>query len=198
AGRYTDLVSRVRAAEAEKARGLAGLTEAVARAHFKLLAYKDEYEVARLFADGAFEQQIASQFEGDYRLRFHLAPPLFARTDPDTGVPLKSAYRRWMMTAFRVLARLKFLRGTRLDPFGYTRERRSERGLIDAYEKVIDELLSGLTHDNHALAVEIAAVPEHIRGFGHVKARHIEAAKVREADLLAAFRKPGARASAAE
>ncbi|MEE8532465.1 MAG: indolepyruvate ferredoxin oxidoreductase family protein, partial [Alphaproteobacteria bacterium] len=198
AGRYTDLVGRVRAAEAETARGLTGLTEAVARAYFKLLAYKDEYEVARLFADGAFEQQIASQFEGDYRLRFHLAPPLFARTDPDTGVPLKSAYGRWMMTAFRVLARLKFLRGTRLDPFGYTRERRSERGLIDAYEKVIDELLSGLTHDNHALAVEIAGVPEHIRGFGHVKARHIEAAKVREADLLAAFRKPGARASAAE
>ncbi|MFQ5959411.1 MAG: indolepyruvate ferredoxin oxidoreductase family protein, partial [Alphaproteobacteria bacterium] len=198
AKRYAGLVSRVHAAEAEKAKGLTGLSEAVARSYFKLLAYKDEYEVARLFADGAFARQIAAQFEGAYRLRFHLAPPLFARTDPDTGHLVKSAYGPWMMTAFRLLARLKFLRGTRLDPFGYTRERRAERGLIAAYERVIEELLAGLAHDNHALAVEIAGVPEHIRGFGHVKRAHIEAAKARETALLAAWRGAPPRASAAE
>ncbi|MFQ5784230.1 MAG: indolepyruvate ferredoxin oxidoreductase family protein [Alphaproteobacteria bacterium] len=198
ARRYAERVARLRAVEAEKTPGREGLAEAVARGYFKLLAYKDEYEVARLFADPGFRRRIAGQFEGDYRLRFHLAPPLLARTDPGTGVALKSEYGPWMMTAFRLLARLKRLRGTPFDPFGRSSERRAERRLIAEYETVLDEIAAGLDHDNHALAVEIANLPGQIRGFGHIKTAAIACARAREAELLAAFRKSGARASAAE
>ena len=198
AARYRALVERVRRAEAERAPGFAGLAEAVARAYFKLLAYKDEYEVARLYTDGAFLKQVAEQFEGDYRLEFHLAPPLLAERDPDTGHLKKRGYGPWLLTAFRLLARLKGLRGTAFDIFGYTAERQTERRLIADYERVVEEMLAGLGPDNHGLAVEIAAIPEHIRGFGHVKAASLEAAKRREAELLATFRAPAPRQSAAE
>ncbi|MEX0814674.1 MAG: DUF6537 domain-containing protein, partial [Dongiaceae bacterium] len=198
AARYRALVERVRRTEAERAPGFAGLAEAVARSYFKLLAYKDEYEVARLYTDGAFLKQVAEQFEGDYRLEFHLAPPLLAERDPDTGHLKKRGYGPWLLTAFRLLARLKGLRGTAFDIFGYTAERQTERRLIADYERVVEEMLAGLGTDNHGLAVEIAAIPEHIRGFGHVKAASLEAAKRREAELLAAFRAPAPRQSAAE
>ena len=188
ADRYRAYVERVRAAERSRAKGMRGLAEAVARGHFKLLAYKDEYEVARLHCAPEFRRRLEATFEGDWSLEFHLAPPLFARRDPATGEPRKARYGPWMMRVFAVLARLKGLRGTMLDPFGYTRERRRERALIDRYERAVASLLDGLDHTNHALAVEIASLPERIRGFGHVKAKGIEEAQHREAELLERFR----------
>ncbi len=193
AKRYLKRVDRVRQVEADRigVNGRMKLTEAVARHYFKLLAYKDEYEVARLHGDPAFVAAIAAQFEGDYTLRFHLAPPLLTRVDPKTGLPVKRTYGAWMLKVFPVLARLKFLRGTPFDPFGRTDERRSERGLIGQYETIVDELLERLDRANHALAVEIAEVPDGIRGYGHVKARTLAASKAREAGLLARFRGGG-------
>jgi len=188
ARRYTDFVARVRAAEAQKLPGRSALTEAVARYYFKLLAIKDEYEVARLYTDGEFVKRVAAQFEGDYKLVFHLAPPVSNKPDAATGEAKKSTYGPWMMSAFRVLAKLKGLRGTAFDVFGRTAERRQERQLITDYEALIDELLPLLAAHNQALAVELASIPEHIRGYGHVKQRHLTAAKAKEAELLAAFR----------
>jgi indolepyruvate ferredoxin oxidoreductase len=196
AAKYTQLVERVRREEQARAKGLTGLSEAVARYYFKLLAYKDEYEVARLYADPAFMQTVRSQFDGDYQLHFHLAPPLLAKRN-DKGELTKREYGPWMFTAFKVLAKLRFLRGSALDLFGHTAERRTERQLIQDYERVVGELLAKLTPDNHALAVRIASIPEEIRGYGHVKARHLVAAKAQEAKLLEAWRTPvEARAAA--
>ena len=188
ADRYRAFVERAREAERSRAKGMRGLTEAVARGHFKLLAYKDEYEVARLHCAPEFRRKLEAAFEGDWSLEFHLAPPLFARRDPATGAPRKSRYGPWMMRVFAMLARGKGLRGTAFDPFGYTRERRRERALIDRYERTVAALLDGLDHSNHALAIEIASLPERIRGFGHVKAKSIEEAQHREAELLERFR----------
>jgi len=188
AKRYTDFVARVRAAETAKLPGAAALTEAVARGYFKLLAVKDEYEVARLYAETDFAARVAAQFEGDYKLAFHLAPPLLNRPDATTGEARKSVYGPWMMGMFRVLAKLRRFRGTPLDVFTRTAERRMERALIGEYEKLVDELVAALAPHNHALAVQLASLPEHIRGFGHVKERHVKAAKAKEAELIAAFR----------
>jgi indolepyruvate ferredoxin oxidoreductase len=196
AQRYTALVEQVRAAEQRI--GKSGLAEAVARSHAKLLAYKDEYEVARLFAETAFQAQVERQFEGDFTLRFHLAPPLFASRDPKTGHLIKQAFGSWMLPAFKVLAKLKFLRGTPFDPFGHTRERKTERALITQYEALVAELLAGLTAANHALAVKLAAVPEDIKGYGHVKDANLEKAKRKEAELLGQWRNPQSLMRAAE
>ncbi len=154
----------------------------------KLLAIKDEYEVARLHSDPAFREKIAAMFEGGYTLAFHLAPPLLAKSDPLTGRPRKMRLGPWVMTAFGVLAKLKVLRGTVFDLFGRTEERRTERLLIAEYERLVDEVLGALAADNHAVAVELAGIPEEIRGYGHVKARHLERARARQAELLARFR----------
>ena len=168
--------------------GPTALTEAVARYYFKLLAIKDEFEVARLYTETDFTSRVAAQFEGDYKLTFHLAPPVFNKPDPVTGEAKKSVYGPWMMRAFRVLAKLRRFRGTALDPFSKTAERRMERALIGEYETLVAELLAALAPHNHSLAVELAQIPEHIRGYGHVKDRHVVAAKKKEAELLAAFR----------
>jgi indolepyruvate ferredoxin oxidoreductase len=194
AKRYTDFVAKVSAAETQKVPGHKELTEAVARYYFKLLAIKDEYEVARLYADGEFAKRVAAQFEGDYKLVFHLAPPISNKPDAATGEAKKTAYGPWMMSALRVLAKLKGLRGTAFDVFGRTAERKQERQLITDYEALIDELLPQLAAHNHALAVELASIPEHIRGYGHVKERHLAAAMAKQAELIAAFRaaKPAA------
>jgi len=173
---------------AAKEPGATALSDAVARYYFKLLAVKDEYEVARLFAETDFAVRVAQQFEGDYKLVFHLAPPVFNKADPVSGEAKKSAYGPWMMSAFRVLARLRRFRGTALDPFGKTAERRTERALPGAYETMLAEILAALAPHNHKLAVELAQIPEHIRGYGHVKERHLKAAKAKEAELLSAFR----------
>jgi indolepyruvate ferredoxin oxidoreductase len=179
-------------AEAERAKvpGRAGLAEAVARGYHKLLAYKDEYEVARLFADPAFEQALSEQFEARGKLEFHLAPPLIARRDATTGEPRKMRFGRWMLSVFRLLAKGKRLRGTRWDPLGYTHERRLERQTIADYEKVLDEIAERLSPATHATAVALASLPLEIRGFGHVKERNLKLAKDREAALLAELRNP--------
>jgi indolepyruvate ferredoxin oxidoreductase len=189
AARYRQWVDRVKAVEAVKAPGRCGLSEAVARYLFKLMAYKDEYEVGRLYADPAFLKQVASTFDGDrLRLRFHLAPPLLARRDKTTGLPRKMTFGPWLLVGFRLLATMKFLRGTMFDPFGRTQERRTERQLIADYEAVLEQIIARLTPENHHIAVGLAAIPEKIRGFGHVKMRHLVAAKADEAALLEQFR----------
>jgi indolepyruvate ferredoxin oxidoreductase len=197
ARRYTALVARVRAAEQERI-GSASLrlTEAVARYYFKLMAYKDEYEVARLYTDGGFERKLAAQFEGDYKLIFNLAPPLMARRNA-RGELVKREFGPWMFTAFRMLARLRRLRGTPLDPFGRTEERQTERRLIAEYESLIDQILAGLDQERLDVAVQLASLPEQIRGFGHVKDRHLKAARERQQQLLARFAEPPKMAKAA-
>jgi len=187
AQRYADLVERVRRVESDRVQS-SRVTEAVARNYFKLLACKDEYEVARLHADPSFRARIASQFEGSYRLNFHLAPPLLAKPDPRTGKAKKVTFGPWMLTAFGVLAKLKFLRGTAFDLFGYTAERRSERALIGEYEALVDELLARLATDNHGVALQLAGLPDEIRGYGHVKAESLAKARIRWSELLARFR----------
>ena len=199
AARYRSLVERVRDLEARRAgAGSTRLAEAVAHNYFKLLAYKDEYEVARLYADPAFWEKVEARFEGDYTVRFHLAAPLLARPDPNTGHIAKRSFGPGMMRVFRLLARLKHLRGTRWDPFGYTAERRAERALIAEYERDVAELLDTLSYDRLPLALEIARLPEDIRGFGHVKAYAMQAAAKRRRALFARWRESPAPASAGE
>jgi indolepyruvate ferredoxin oxidoreductase len=194
AARYRHLVARAQTREAAVMPGQSALSEAVARNLFKLMAYKDEYEVARLYSDGAFRKQVTATFEAEasdgkpLRYEFHLAPPLLARRDPNTGLPRKMSFGPWMMGAFSMLAKLKGLRGTAFDLFGHTEERRTERRLIADYEALLNELLTRLTAENHPLCVALAATPEKIRGFGHVKERHLKAAKAEEATLLAQLR----------
>ncbi len=198
AERYRGLVERVRMAEEAAKPGEAALSEAVARNLAKLMAYKDEYEVARLYTDGTFRKALAETFEGKYKLTFHLAPPLLNKTDPATGRPAKTAYGPWMMRAFGVLAALKGLRGTWFDIFGRSEERKTERALIGDYEALVDEIIGKLNADNHATAVALAAIPEKIRGYGPVKERNLETAKAEEAALLETFRNGGAVKQAAE
>jgi indolepyruvate ferredoxin oxidoreductase len=198
AERYRSAIDEVAKAEREKARGRSGLAEAAARSLAKLMAYKDEYEVARLYTDGEFQKKLAAQFDGDYKLTFHLAPPLFARRDAETGHLIKREFGSWAFKAFKVLAGLKGLRGGTLDIFGRTAERRMERQLIVEFEATLRELAAKLDAQNHALAVEIAKLPETMRGFGHVKEKNVASAKSREANLLARFRSPEVRAQAAE
>ena len=188
AARYRALVERVRQAEAALG-STTPLTDAVARALFKLMAYKDEYEVARLHTDPAFHAKIAAQFEGDYALKVHLAPPLLAKKN-ERGELVKRPYGPFMFTAFRWLARFKGLRGTALDPFGRTEERRTERALIAEYEGDVQRLLAGLTPERHALAAEIARLPMQIRGFGHVKERHLAAARAQREALWGRWDQP--------
>ncbi|TVQ29691.1 MAG: indolepyruvate ferredoxin oxidoreductase family protein [Geminicoccaceae bacterium] len=187
AERYAARVEAVRQAEAVAVGGDA-LARTVARYLFKLMAYKDEYEVARLWADTSFLDELRARFDGPVKVDFHLAPPLFAPKDARGQLQKQRFAGWWTLPAFKLLAKLKFLRGTRLDPFGWTAERRSERQLIVDYETLVDELVAHLDRDTHALALELAAIPERIRGFGHVKERHLHEAKAREAELLAEFR----------
>jgi len=189
AERYTKLVEKVRAAESARVPGSTALTEAVARYAFKLMAYKDEYEVARLYTGGHFQRRLQQQFEGDYRLHFHLAPPLLAKKD-ERGRLVKREYGPWVFTAFRWLARLKFLRGTAFDPFGRTAERRMERQLVEDYFATIERLLQKLDAGNVGLAAQIASIPDQIRGYGHVKEAHLHAARAREAELLREWDNP--------
>ncbi len=188
--RYRRLVEKVATAEHEKAKGMKGLAEAVAKSYFKLMAYKDEYEVARLYTDGSFEKQIADKFEGDVHLTFNLAPPLLAKRDPVTGHLLKREYGPWTLKAFKILAKLKSLRGTPFDIFGYSGERKHERALIKDFEKLVDRLLTTLDNENHALAVEIAELAMQVRGYGHIKEESIRCYKERLAELIAMYENP--------
>jgi indolepyruvate ferredoxin oxidoreductase len=185
--RYLRRVEQVRMRERALTPGREDLADATARSLFKLMAVKDEYEVARLFADGAFARQAAASFDGDLTFEFYLAPPIFGRKNAQ-GEPIKTRFGPWIMPVFKALAKLKGLRGTKLDIFGYSRERRIERKILADYENLLDEILDKLTPANHGIAAALAAIPEKIRGFGHVKMRHLQAAKVEEQALLAHFR----------
>jgi indolepyruvate ferredoxin oxidoreductase len=195
ARRYRALVDRVREVE-EGLRGITRrgpqplgelpFTEAVARNFGKLMSYKDEYEVARLYTSGDFLKRVADQFEGDIRLHFHLAPPLLAKRN-EQGELVKRRYGPWMFSAFRLLARFKGLRGTAFDPFGYTAERRAERALIDQFERDVLGLVGRLDMGRLPLAIEIAELPQKIRGFGHVKERAMQSCASQRSELLQRF-----------
>ena len=191
ADRYLRLLARVQRAEQKlyphRGNNELVLTAAAARSYFQLLAYKDEYEVARLYSNGEFERRVADKFEGDYRLRFHLAPPWFARRDAQTGIPRKREFGAWIMPLFRLLARGKGLRGGAFDVFGYSAERRMERELIEQFEDDIDSILAMLTDENFEVALELAALPQKIRGFGHVKQKSAADASNRRKALLRQF-----------
>jgi indolepyruvate ferredoxin oxidoreductase len=185
ARRYEELVDRVRVAEAPF--GKSTLTETVAKSLFRLMAYKDEYEVARLHTETGFREKVQAQFEGDFRIHYHLAPPLLAKHN-EKGELVKRKFGPATYQLFRLLARLKGLRGTALDVFGRTEERRTERALIEDFRRTVDELVAGLAPANHAQAVEIAAIPDKIRGYGHVKARNLAAARPEWDRLLQQWR----------
>ena len=190
AERYRALVAKVQAAEEAIAPATLPLTEAVARYFFKLMAYKDEYEVARLHAHADFHAKLAAQFEGDFTLRYHMAPPLLAARN-SVGELQKRPYGAWMGTAFGLLAPLKVVRGGPLDIFGYSEERRQERALVTEYRAAIEGLLPQLNASNCDAAVVFARVPEQIRGFGHVKARHLAAARVQWSQAIEQFQRAG-------
>jgi indolepyruvate ferredoxin oxidoreductase len=187
AARFTSTVDAVAATEDTVIPGSETLAAAVARNLARLMAYKDEYEVSRLYTEPSFMARLNEEFEGDFRITFNLAPPLAARRDPDTGLPVKREYGGWVRGVFEILRRLKGLRGTVLDMFGYTAERRRERQLIEDYETLTRTLIDGLTPENHSVAIELAELAWEIRGFGHVKEGTIENVKRREQELLAEF-----------
>jgi indolepyruvate ferredoxin oxidoreductase len=168
--------------------GSSKLAEAVARAYHRLLAYKDEYEVARLHANGELEHKVAGMFEGDYKIVHHLAPPLLARKN-NKGELVKRPFGPWIRPAFGLLATMKGLRGTAFDVFGHTAERKMERALIGEYRASIEAILAkGLTAERLALAVDIARIPEEIRGYGHVKERHLHVARPKWDGLMAQWK----------
>jgi len=187
---YADFVEAVRVRENRCAPGSSAIAEIVARQLYKLMAYKDEYEVARLYSDGSFRRKIAETFEGDYRLQFNLAPPIFQREFDEHGRPRKPVFGAWMMLAFRALASLKAVRGTWIDPFARLPERREERALIEDYKALIEEALTGLTSANNQTAQALANIPDQVRGYGPVKATAIEEYRRARADLLHRFRNP--------
>ncbi|WP_295797909.1 indolepyruvate ferredoxin oxidoreductase family protein [uncultured Microbulbifer sp.] len=194
ARRYRMLVDKVKDAEILKVPGSEALAEVVARNYAKLLAYKDEYEVARLYTDDRFMDALKENFDGDYQLEFNLAPPLLSRFDKDLGRPRKMKFGGWMHKAFGVLAKLKFLRGTALDIFGYTAERKMERALIAEYEQLVDEVVGKLNADNHGAAIELLNYPDRIRGYGLIKDANVEEAAGFRAQALDRFYNPQAAA----
>ena len=195
AARYRAVVDRVRTAEEQRFSGATSLTEAVARNLFKLMAYKDEYEVARLYSDGSFQRALAERFEAPERLEFHLAPPIMARRNAH-GQFQKRAFGPWMLRAFGLLAPLRVLRGTWADPFGRTEERQAERAMIGDYEALVAELVATLSAETMAVAVALAELPDRIRGFGHVKERTMRDVAVERARLLERLRAPAAKLAA--
>jgi indolepyruvate ferredoxin oxidoreductase len=191
AKRYSALVGRVRRWESERFAGKERITMAVARYYFKLMAYKDEYEVARLHASKEFLDKLDQQFEGDYRVSFNLAPPALSKVDPVSGEPRKMEFGSWMLGAFKLLARFKYLRGTAFDVFGRTAERRVERALITRYEEAVELIMKKATVTNYDTAVRLASIPEQIRGYGHVKQRHLEKAEAEWASAAEMLRRGG-------
>ncbi|MEP3244699.1 MAG: indolepyruvate ferredoxin oxidoreductase family protein [Sneathiella sp.] len=198
ANRFASLLAKVQQAEEKLGGNKTDLTEAVARSLFKLMAYKDEYEVARLHTDAGFQEKIAQMMDGDYTVKYHLAPPLFAKKDPETGHLRKKEYGPWIAKAFGFIARFKNLRGTALDPFGYTTERKMERRLIEDFTVTIEEVLAQLTPETHGLAVEIASLPMQVRGYGHVKEAAVEMYYAEVGHLMGQLKNPAPQRDAAE
>ncbi len=198
ANKFSAVINQVSSREKEVIPGSTVLTEAVARSLFKLMAYKDEYEVARLYTDIRFMQKVETMMDGDYKLKFHLAPPLFSKKDPETGHLKKKEYGPWMMKSFSMLAKFKGLRGTSLDPFGYLEERKKERALIVSFQKTIEEILANLTAENFDIAVEIASLPMQIRGYGHVKEKALGVFEGELTQLMSLFHNPEPQSKAAE
>ncbi|WP_444909151.1 indolepyruvate ferredoxin oxidoreductase family protein [Microbulbifer sp. TRSA005] len=190
AKRYQVLVDKVKAAETLKVPGRQAVAEVVAQNYAKLLAYKDEYEVARLYTDGRFTQSLQENFSGDFVLEFNLAPPLLARFDKVLGRPRKMKFGGWMHKAFGALAKLKFLRGTALDIFGYTAERRMERSLITEYEQLVEKVVGQLNEQNHQAAIELLSYPEVIKGYGHIKEANVLEAQRQREQALSRFENP--------
>ena len=188
---YQQRVQAVAALENRLSPGSELLARSVARSYFKLLSYKDEYEVARLYSDGEFEAELRRQFGGDFNLQFHLGAGWMQRS----GTPRKFGLGPWLMPLFRMLSKLRWLRGTRFDPFGWQADRRLERQLIKRYEQTLDSLMTGLRSDNLQLAAEIAALAEKIRGYGHVKQAHADKILPQWDTLLAQFQQQPAKAS---
>ena len=189
AERYRALVKQVR--DAARDRGFGDeLPRAVAVNYAKLLAYKDEYEVARLFTDGRFEQQLRDQFDGDFKISFNLAPPLLGGKKDALGRPKKRAFGAWMLPVFRLLAKMRVLRGTAFDIFGHSADRRLERDLIAGYEKDVVHILSVLSPLTLETAIEILSLPDRIRGYGPVKEKAVKDAKARYAQLAADLASP--------
>ncbi len=197
AERYEKQVAAIRTDEARVAPGSQRLTEAVARNLFRLMAIKDEYEVARLYTDGSFQKQLDAQFQSYEKLEFHLAPPALGRTGSD-GKPRKSSFGPWMMSGFRLLSRLKGLRGTAFDPFGRSAERRMERHLLARYQEDLALIRDTLTPERLDAACALASVPSLIKGFGHVKAANAEKADAERLRLLERLRKNAKLLEAAE
>ena len=193
--RYEEMVRTMRSAE-QRLDGGTELAEAVARYGYKLMAFKDEYEVARLYTDGRFLAELEQRFEGDVALTFHMAPPLLTKRDPFSGLPVKRNFGRWMFGVLKVLARMRGLRGTALDVFGYSEERRSERALIEEYERTVEEVANCLDEANRDAALALLTLPEQIRGYGYVKERHLADVRERRAALIDDFRKVSRRAAA--
>jgi indolepyruvate ferredoxin oxidoreductase len=187
AQKFVEAIGRVRAAERRIDPASEALTRAALSGFFKLMAYKDEYEVARAYTDPAFRAKLDAQLEGDFKLRVKLAPPIISRRDPVTGHLLKREFGPWIFPLFRLLGSMKWLRGTRFDPFGYSQERRKERSLIPHYGRLLDHVTASLTTANLEVGARIAGLPEMIKGFGHVKAAAIEKAMIEEQKLLKEF-----------
>ena len=195
ADRFASMIALLR--KREDAAGLSelALTKAAAHGLFKLMAYKDEYEVARLYTDGDFHKRLAETFEGDFKVTLHLAPPMLSKTRPGKTEPEKRRFGPWMLTAMKALARFKGLRGTAFDPFGYTAERKTERALIARYEALIEEIAGSLSAETSQAALDLLSLPEEIRGFGPVKERHLEKVLPRWDALLDAYRHPSPTAT---
>jgi indolepyruvate ferredoxin oxidoreductase len=187
AARYTNMVDRVKTADKAEA-----LTEAVARYYHKLLAYKDEYEVARLYTNGDFVKDLKKQFTGNYKIAFNLAPPIMEKEDPATGRPKKREFGPWMMKGFGILAKMKGLRGTPLDIFGYHKDRKEERALIAEYESDIELVLSSVNESNYELCTQLLALPDMIRGYGPVKEGFLKGARIKRTALRTKIQTPHA------
>ena len=190
ASRYRALVERVKEVERRIQPGSTVLADTVARSYFKLLAYKDEYEVARLHAKTTFLNDAMSKFAGKAKLKFYLSPPLIARLDPETGRPRKYEFGGWILPVFRALASLRFLRGTPIDPFGYSAERRAERRLIVDFESLLARILEEVDPSRLELALELTRLPQSIRGYGPVKQAAMQSVEALEAELLEAWSRP--------
>ncbi len=194
AERFVQLVTRVASRETELVPGSTSLARAVAKGYFKLLAYKDEYEVARLLTDPGFKAKLTDAFEGDFKVVYNLAPPMLTKPDVTTGKLQKREFGPWLEPVLKVLAGLKGIRGTTFDVFGYSRDRKLDRALIREYEGLVAQVIDGLTAENLATAVKIAAIAEDIRGYGPVRETYVAKARARVAELLRSFHQPQALA----